>query len=360
MTDSDLSPSERVTVAPGDRLRDERPGPEGRRARARWSTAGAASVCSTPRDMARYVAALLGGGANEHGSVLRPATVASMFAPQYQPDPRIPGIGLAFFRVDLGGHPAVEHQGTLPGFHSQIFLAPDDGVGVMAFTNGSVASRLLAARRVLEPARGGCIGVPDDAIRTDIPQRPEVWPDLCGWYLLPGPLTDVRMRGMFGAGAEVFVRGGRLMVRFLTPIPALFRGFPLQPDDEADPTCSGSTCRRWAPLRARRLRPRARRRHDRRAPRHHAGVAAPARRRSEPAITHRLRAWCAGGGRNSDGHSRRVAGGPRGCRHERHDRHRPLAHERHGPGRGHQVQARVESRGHRVPPAADRPWRLTG
>jgi hypothetical protein len=40
--------------------------------------------------MARYVAALLGGGANEYGSVLRPETLASIFAPQYQPDPRIP------------------------------------------------------------------------------------------------------------------------------------------------------------------------------------------------------------------------------------------------------------------------------
>ena len=87
--------------------------------------------------MARFVAALLGGGSGEHGTILRPETVALMFEPHYQPDPRIPGMGLAFWRADLGGHPAVEHQGVLPGFNSQIFLAPDDGVGVMAFTNGS-------------------------------------------------------------------------------------------------------------------------------------------------------------------------------------------------------------------------------
>ena len=30
--------------------------------------------------MARYLAALLGGGANEHGTVLKPATPAAMFA----------------------------------------------------------------------------------------------------------------------------------------------------------------------------------------------------------------------------------------------------------------------------------------
>jgi len=61
--------------------------------------------------MARYVAALLGGGANEHGSVLKPATLASMFQPHYQPDPRVPGIGLALFPGNAGGHLVVGHQG---------------------------------------------------------------------------------------------------------------------------------------------------------------------------------------------------------------------------------------------------------
>jgi len=147
---------------------------------------------------------------------------------------RIPGLGLAFFRAGLGGHRAVEHQGTLPGYHSQIFLAPEAGVGVMAFTNGSVnpdfwlpAECAGVLRRLLD--------VPDDAIRTDIPQHPEAWGDLCGWYQLSAGLTDVRLRSFVGVGIEVFVRGGQLMVRLLSPVPALFRGFPLLPDDAADP-----------------------------------------------------------------------------------------------------------------------------
>lgn len=72
--------------------------------------------------MARYLAALLGDGGNQHGAVLKPATLARMFEPLYQPDPRIPGIGLAFLWADLGGHFAVEHDGILPGFDSQILL----------------------------------------------------------------------------------------------------------------------------------------------------------------------------------------------------------------------------------------------
>ena len=38
-----------------------------------------------------------------------------------------------------------------------------------------------------------------------------------------------------GGGAEVTFRRGCLMVRTLSPIPALYRGFQLHPDDEKDP-----------------------------------------------------------------------------------------------------------------------------
>lgn len=38
-----------------------------------------------------------------------------------------------------------------------------------------------------------------------------------------------------GAGAEVFVRGGRLRLRFLSPVPGLYSGFELHPADENDP-----------------------------------------------------------------------------------------------------------------------------
>jgi len=40
---------------------------------------------------------------------------------------------------------------------------------------------------------------------------------------------------VMGGGAQVLVRGGRLMIRLQTPVPALYRGFPLHPDDATDP-----------------------------------------------------------------------------------------------------------------------------
>jgi CubicO group peptidase (beta-lactamase class C family) len=197
-------------------------------------TGGASNIFSTTRDMARYIAALLGAGANEHGSILKPATLANMFEPHYQPDPRVPGIGLVFDRNSTGGHRLVGHGGILPGFNSQLFVAPDDGVGVIAWTNGATQAMLWLPTE-LARFLNHLLGVPDDAVRIDIPQHPEIWKDICGRYELPGRLTDVRARLMLGAGAQVVVRRGQLVFRLLTPIPAAYRGFTLHPDDANDP-----------------------------------------------------------------------------------------------------------------------------
>lgn len=234
MADSDLLRSERVRsrLATGYEI-----GSKGVKmvSERDMVTAGAASMYSTPNDMSRYLTAVLRGGSNEHGSILRPETLAAMFEPQYQPHPRIPGMGLAFFRKDLSGHLVVRHQGTHAGFHSEITVAPDDDVAFMAFTNGArqadfwlPAEMSGLVRRVLD--------IHDDPVPMNFPHRPDMWDDFCGWYGLSARPTDVRLRGMMGFGAEVSVRGGRLMFRFLTPIPALARGFPLQPDDRDDPS----------------------------------------------------------------------------------------------------------------------------
>jgi CubicO group peptidase (beta-lactamase class C family) len=198
-----------------------------------WIGAGSGGIYSTTRDMARFVAALLGGGTNEHGRVLEPATLATMFEPHYQPDTRMPGMGLGFFRATAANHRLVFHDGILPGFNSELLLAPDDGVGLIGLTNGSPGAFAWLSVELGQLLRD-LLGLPQDALRSDVPHRPEVWPELCGRYVFPPRISDLRQRLMLGGGAEVFVRGG-LIVRLLTPVPALYRGLPLQPDDESDP-----------------------------------------------------------------------------------------------------------------------------
>ena len=199
-----------------------------------WATKGATNVLSTPRDMARYVAALLGGGANRHGRILQPATLAMMCRPQYQPDPRIDGMGLAFYRGKVGDHTLIEHLGVLPGFNAEMVAVPEAGVGVIAFTNGGYMASMWL-RGECEALVEDLLGVPHPAVRGDVPHHPEVWSELLGWYRLSAGVLDTRARMFMGAGAEVFVRRGRLMFRFLSPVPALYRGWALHPDDGSDP-----------------------------------------------------------------------------------------------------------------------------
>jgi hypothetical protein len=72
-------------------------------------------------------------------------------------------------------------------------------------------------------------------VTPDVPQHPETWADICGWYRPSARLADTRLRAFLGLGVEVFVRGERLMLRGLNPVPALYRGFVLHPDDHGDP-----------------------------------------------------------------------------------------------------------------------------
>jgi CubicO group peptidase (beta-lactamase class C family) len=199
-------------------------------------TPGGGGMYSTTADIARYVAALLGRAGNEHGSVLRPETVATMFRPHFQPDPRVPGMGLAFELGQEADHRTVGKTGILSGFHSAIALAPEKGIGVIVLSNTGGLDGRGAPTPLATMLLRLLLGLSVDPIRIDIPSRPETWDEICGWYgLPPGPVTNLFLRALMGAGAEVVVQGGHLMLKPLTPIPAMRRGFRLYPDDPDDP-----------------------------------------------------------------------------------------------------------------------------
>jgi CubicO group peptidase (beta-lactamase class C family) len=233
MTDTGLAWSERLGGRRATGYRLTRRGPEPLVDRD-WVTVGASSIVSTIRDMARYAAALMGGGTNDHGSILRPETLATMFEAHFRLDPRVPGMGLGFDRNPSGSHLVVGHGGILPGFNSHLFVAPDDGVGVIAFVTGANLAMLWLPTE-LARLLNGLLGIPEPTVRADLPQHPETWPALCGLYGFPGRLTDIRARLMTGLGGQVFVRGDELRLRLFSPVPGFLAGLRLVPDDERDP-----------------------------------------------------------------------------------------------------------------------------
>lgn len=233
MLTTDLIPSERVRarLATGHVLRRDglRPVP-----RHEIPTPGGGAIYSTPRDMARYAVALLGGRGS--GAVVRPETLATMFRPHFQSDPRIPGMGLAFELSSEGGHRVVGKDGVVSGFLSLVALAPDDRIGVVVLSNTGGLDARGAPVPLGQALLRRLLNLPASPLHTDIAPRPEVWSELCGWYgLTPGPMTNSFMRLVMGAGVEVRVRGSQLVLQPITPIPALRNGMRLHPDDPADP-----------------------------------------------------------------------------------------------------------------------------
>lgn len=201
-----------------------------------FPTPGGGGLYSTAGDMARYLAALLGGGTNEHGRVLAADTVATMFLPHFQPDPRVAGVGLGFEPREERGRMLVGKGGTMPGFLSAIDMFPNARVGVVVLTNTGGLDNRGAAEPLAAALLRHLLGLPDDPLRDDVAPRPDTWRELCGWYAPDaGPVTNLFLRVMMGAGAEVVVRRGQLVLKPLTPVPAIRAGMVLHPDDPDDP-----------------------------------------------------------------------------------------------------------------------------
>jgi CubicO group peptidase (beta-lactamase class C family) len=199
-------------------------------------TPGGGGLYSTAADLARYVECLLKGGAAPHGRILEPSSVAQLFSPQYQPDPRLPGMGLGFNLGAEDGCRTVGKDGVVSGFLAALAMAPSVGAGVVAVSNTGGLSGRGAPVGVCTALLRELLRLPEDPLRHDVAPRPDVWAQLCGWYSpAPGPVTNLFARALMGAGAEIVVDRHRLVLKPLMPVPALRRGMALHPDDPKDP-----------------------------------------------------------------------------------------------------------------------------
>jgi CubicO group peptidase (beta-lactamase class C family) len=193
----------------------------------------AGSLFSSVDDMARYIAALCDGS----GKVLDAALLDQMMCPQFSIDPRLPAMGLAFFLSDIDGRRIVGHDGGVNGFVSYLRVAPDDGVGVVAFTNSANVRVTLAIDRFGDELLRAALAARTAGKVNAVPEveaTPSIWPELCGTYgLQRGLNTNLRPWMLIGGEVEVFVRDDQLALRcFAGPArgPA-----PLRPVDASDP-----------------------------------------------------------------------------------------------------------------------------
>ncbi len=183
----------------------------------RIEVAGAGSVFSTINDMSKYVAALMNKGANQYGRYVKPETFETMITPQGVVDPHMLfDVGLYFVVTRFGDHRIIWHNGGWPGFSSSMWVAPDDGLGVIVLTNSSNGVVDLISTKILR----GMLDEPNPADSIPVKgllESPHDWPDLHGFYApKPGLLTSARFIMANGGEVEVFTKDNHLALRSLT------------------------------------------------------------------------------------------------------------------------------------------------
>ncbi len=145
-------------------------------------------LCSDARDLLRWNAALHGG------RVLSPESYRAMTTPEGASTT----YGYGLFINTLQGHRVIRHNGSVPGFASQLEYYPDDSLSIVVLANSPAMVGMLASDIALN-----VLGLP--------PRRPAVRPD--GWKVValqPGAdTTAINFRTMM-AGVHVTAGPGAL------------------------------------------------------------------------------------------------------------------------------------------------------
>jgi CubicO group peptidase (beta-lactamase class C family) len=89
---------------------------------------------TTAPELARFLAAIAGGGTIDGHRILRAGTVPAMIAVQYPAIAEHQGLG--FYHADIGGEDWVGHVGEEHGVATEMFFRPSDGLGFVLLMNG--------------------------------------------------------------------------------------------------------------------------------------------------------------------------------------------------------------------------------
>ncbi|HLH26121.1 MAG TPA: serine hydrolase domain-containing protein [Chloroflexota bacterium] len=151
------------------------------------SDAPAGGLMASAADVASYLLALLHGGERGGVSVISPASLATMWAPQVSLDETL-AYGLGWYVGDLDGALAVWHSGSMLTTGSRFDVAPDEQRAVAVLTNTDdeakeeIADGVLALLRGTAPERRA---VPPPRPPNTYQPDPADWAAYAGEYILP-------------------------------------------------------------------------------------------------------------------------------------------------------------------------------
>ncbi len=131
----------------------------------------AGSLSAPATDMARFMLALLQGGALDGARILSPESVRRMLTRTMSPDPALNGSTLGFYETWINGRRIVGHAGHTIYFHSILALMPEENLGLFVSVNtaghGEEIARGLESAFVRHyfPADLPPISPPEDAVQ---------------------------------------------------------------------------------------------------------------------------------------------------------------------------------------------------
>ncbi|HVJ70462.1 MAG TPA: serine hydrolase domain-containing protein [Sphingomicrobium sp.] len=100
----------------------------------------AGSGTSGAPDMARFMIAMMNGGAIGKSRILKPESVKLLISDSFANAPGMPGMAHGFFVVREKGPRMVGHGGNTGDFHSNMILAPEVGLGFFVSETGGQGS----------------------------------------------------------------------------------------------------------------------------------------------------------------------------------------------------------------------------
>ena len=101
------------------------------------------SLSATATDMARFMIAHLQNGEFDGQRILQEETALQMHSQLYTPDPRLESMAYGFFESTVNGQPMISHGGDTALFHSNLYLLPEQNVGLFISNNGKSGGNMV-------------------------------------------------------------------------------------------------------------------------------------------------------------------------------------------------------------------------
>jgi CubicO group peptidase (beta-lactamase class C family)/D-alanyl-D-alanine dipeptidase len=172
--------------------------------------APAGNMYSTVLDLGKFMSVLFARGAAAHGQLLKPATLDTMWTPQFAPPGTRNGFGLGFDVGALDGHRVVRHNGAIYGYATELAALPDEKLGVaVAITKdgaNAVATKIATA-----------------ALRSMLAQAANKQPPAITVTSSPSLALARRLQGSYGEGNRRVDLVTRDSTVYLTPQTGLAR-----------------------------------------------------------------------------------------------------------------------------------------